>query len=137
MLIVPYLTIQDMFLRAHCIVKFVTCVFLITTLFTFYSRWSLSFSKAELPGPDIYLPREVDYKKRTNDILIKQIGYGRPDLAKYIHLDLKGAPPKAEKFYESFFNFLEKLQMGVKGVIIEYEDTLPLQGNLANVSIHK
>lgn len=59
------------------------------------------------------------------------------DLAKYIHIDLKGAPPKADKFYELFFDFLEKIQMGVKGVIIEYEDTLPLQGNLVNVSIEK
>ena len=126
-----------MFLRAHRIVKFVTLIFFITTLFTIYSRWSLSLSKTELLGPDIYLPREEGYKKRHHDIVIKPIEYGRPDLPKYIHLDLKGAPPKAEKFYESFFNFLEKLQMGVKGVIIEYEDTLPLQGNLANVSINK
>ncbi len=27
--------------------------------------------------------------------------------------------------------------MGVNGVLIEYEDTLPLQGNLRNVSINK
>src|SRR5262249_53008329 len=62
---------------------------------------------------------------------------GQINLSKYIHLDLKGAPPKADKFYESFFNFLEKLQMGIKGILIEYEDTLPLQGNLINVSINR
>lgn len=122
-----------MFIRPNRIVKFLTFVFCITTIFTIYSRWSLSSNKVQLFGPDIYLPREVGYKKRINDI---SIDYGRPDLAKYIHLDLKGAPPKAEKFYELFFNFLEKLQMGIKGVLIEYEDTLPLQGNLENVRIN-
>ena len=60
---------------------------------------------------------------------------GRPDLAKYIHIDLKGAPPKAEQFYPTFFQFLDNLQMGVKGVLIEYEDTLPLEGNLLNARI--
>lgn len=57
------------------------------------------------------------------------------NLSKYIHIDLKGAPPKADKFFESFFNFLEKIQLDVKGVVIEYEDILPLQGNLINVNI--
>jgi hypothetical protein len=47
---------------------------------------------------------------------------------------LKGAPPKADKFYGQFFEFLAKLQMGIKGVLIEYEDTLPLEGNLKDVS---
>ena len=67
----------------------------------------------------------------------KNNAIGRPDLAKYIHLDLKGAPPKADRFYPSFFQFLERLQMGVKGVLIEYEDTLPLEGNLLNACIHR
>jgi len=62
---------------------------------------------------------------------------GRPNLVKYIHLDLKGAPPQANKFYENFFDFIDKLQMGVKGVLIEYEDMLPLQGRFTNVSINK
>ncbi|CAF5050210.1 unnamed protein product, partial [Rotaria sp. Silwood1] len=62
--------------------------------------------------------------------------YGRPNLAKYIHLDLKGAPPKPNKFYGSFFNFLKDIQMGVKGVLIEYEDILPLEGNFVDV-IHQ
>jgi hypothetical protein len=76
------------------------------------------------------------FKRRLfpNEYSVKKDIVGRPDLAKYIHLDLKGAPPKAEKFYESFFEFLAKLQMGIKGVIMEYEDTLPLQGNLKDVS---
>jgi hypothetical protein len=71
----------------------------------------------------------------SENVLQKNI-IGRPDLPKYIHLDLKGAPPKADKFYESFFDFIEKIQMGVKGILIEYEDTLPLEGNLSNVCIN-
>lgn len=82
------------------------------------------------------------YSKQSSPSDGDRFGYknnaiGRPDLAKYIHLDLKGAPPKADRFYPSFFEFLEKLQMGVKGVLIEYEDTLPLEGNLLNACIHR
>ncbi|CAM4888165.1 unnamed protein product [Rotaria socialis] len=72
---------------------------------------------------------------RGNDRMIeKEIIPGLPDLDKYIHLDLKGAPPKANKFYEPFFNFIDKIQMGVKGIVIEYEDMLPLNGRFANAT---
>lgn len=63
-----------------------------------------------------------------------QIIDGQPDLQKYIHLDLKGAPPQANKFYETFFSFVKQLQMGVKGILIEYEDMLPLEGRFSNVN---
>ena len=56
------------------------------------------------------------------------------NLAKYVHLDLKGAPPRARPFYEPFFKFLNQLNMDVKGVVIEYEDMLPLTGRFENVS---
>ena len=104
-------------------------------------RWTLSPTQPHRPREkgheNPYLPQE---KARPNVNFppppepMDQLDHGRPELGKYIHLDLKGAPPKAAPFYDSFFNFMSKLQMGVKGVLIEYEDTLPLQGNLANVS---
>jgi hypothetical protein len=82
-----------------------------------------------------FLPREQSLNlNNDNNRIIENQRNGRPDLAKYIHLDLKGAPPQANKFYETFFNFLNKLQMGVKGILIEYEDMLPLQGRFVNVS---
>ena len=66
--------------------------------------------------------------------IVEKPADGRPDFPKYVHLDLKGAPPKVARFYEDFFDFIEELDMGVKGVLIEYEDMLPLVGRLQNVS---
>ncbi|XP_044754980.1 hexosaminidase D-like [Coccinella septempunctata] len=50
---------------------------------------------------------------------------------KFVHLDLKGAPPKVT-YYEYLFPLLAK--NGVAGVVIEYEDTFPFKGILHNVS---
>jgi len=109
---------QIIFLKVRRIFELLIFIIII---YIIYSRWS---SK----GNVVDQSHEKSSKKENN---------GRPDLAKYIHIDLKGAPPKVDQFYESFFEFLEKLQMGIKGVLIEYEDTLPLQGNLINVSLKK
>ncbi|CAF1181394.1 unnamed protein product [Adineta ricciae] len=120
------LTIQKKIFRLYRNVRQLTLAAFVLFILTICVRWIvLSKSKTDF-GPsereNLYLPR---MKNNRN---------GRPDLPKYIHLDLKGAPPKAEKFFESFFIFLTKLQMGVKGVVIEYEDTLPLQGSLTNAT---
>lgn len=84
-----------------------------------------------------FLPHEqsLNFNNDNNNKNNEKPINGRPNLAKYIHLDLKGAPPQANKFYETYFNFLNKLQMGVKGILIEYEDMLPLQGRFINVNI--
>ncbi len=79
-----------------------------------------------------FLPKDPS-NDQLNMFIEKPI-HGRLDLPKYIHLDLKGAPPHASKFYEPFFDFIDKLQMGVKGFLIEYEDMLPLKGRFINVS---
>lgn len=89
---------------------------------------------------NLHLPQEqVRPKNKLSEPVdpIDTLDHGRPELPKYIHLDLKGAPPRAAPFYDSFFSFMNKLQMGVKGVLIEYEDTLPLQGNLMNVRVNR
>ncbi|CAF3812291.1 unnamed protein product [Rotaria magnacalcarata] len=121
---------QVIFLKVRRIIQFLICLLFIILILTVYSSWLLKFTNAK----KIY--DNALSKQTLNDIFSEQLGFGRSDLAKYIHLDLKGAPPKANKFYDSFFNFLQNLQMGVKGVLIEYEDTLPLHGNLANISHH-
>jgi hypothetical protein len=88
------------------------------------------------PPNNPFLPHEK--LSDTNDNPVhEQLTSGSDNLAKYIHLDLKGAPPQADQFYENFFNFVDKLQMGVKGILIEYEDMLPLEGRLQNVSATK
>ncbi|CAF3682133.1 unnamed protein product [Rotaria sordida] len=71
---------------------------------------------------------------QNHDTIIEKIITGQPNLAKYIHLDLKGAPPQPNKFYETFFNFIDQLNMSVKGIVIEYEDLLPLNGRFANAT---
>jgi hypothetical protein len=85
-----------------------------------------------------FLPKSPDFNLNNNNnrMMEKPIN-AQSDLPKYVHLDLKGAPPQANKFYETFFNFLNKLQMGVKGILIEYEDMLPLEGRFINVSRSK
>ncbi|CAF1555921.1 unnamed protein product [Rotaria sordida] len=121
----------------NSIFKFLTFVFIIIIYIIYYSQCiskSLGNKCLSQSIPDnSYLPQETFSTKTINNISTEKPNYGRPNLAKYIHLDLKGAPPKPDKFYESFFNFLKSLQMGVKGVLIEYEDILPLEGIFADV----
>jgi hypothetical protein len=123
---------QIIFLKVRRICELLAITLACILTYAIFLQWSPTSNDTFEQDTNLFkrraLPHEYAFKK---DIV------GRPDLAKYIHLDLKGAPPKAEKFYESFFEFLAKLQMGIKGVIIEYEDTLPLQGNLINVSIKR
>lgn len=46
---------------------------------------------------------------------------------RFVHLDLKGAPPQIS-YYRRLFPFFAKL--GVNGVLIEYEDMFPYSGNI-------
>lgn len=82
-----------------------------------------------------FLPQDKLLDQHNQNLFIDKRISSQSNLEKYIHLDLKGAPPQANKFYEGFFNFIENIQMGVKGIVIEYEDMLPLNGKLANVNI--
>jgi len=127
----PSLGGQIIFLKVRRIVELVTIILLIVIIYALYSGEKPQKLNNETESAGDVLDHSNLRQKRFGG------SNGRPDLAKYIHLDLKGAPPKADKFYESFFDFLEKIQMGIKGVLIEYEDTLPLEGNLANVSLEK
>ena len=142
--IMPLFSTRFIFKRTRR--PFEGCVLLSGLLIVFivFTRWSLSSNQPRRPyekvPENLYLPQEQARPKNKLPEPVDPIDtldHGRPELAKYIHLDLKGAPPRAAPFYDSFFSFMNKLQMGVKGVLIEYEDTLPLQGNLANVSVKR
>ncbi|CAF0942961.1 unnamed protein product [Brachionus calyciflorus] len=50
------------------------------------------------------------------------------NLEKIVHLDLKGAPPKID-YIKKFIPFIKKF--GATGILLEYEDTFPFEGNLA------
>ncbi|PRD31441.1 UNVERIFIED_CONTAM: Hexosaminidase D [Trichonephila clavipes] len=50
-----------------------------------------------------------------------------PEFAKLVHFDLKGAPPVVG-YYEQIFSLLRKL--GTTGILMEYEDMFPYQGDL-------
>ena len=129
---------------------FIVTLFIVMML-TIASKWSPSKSKFQpkLVNDNIQhlnmkvnpipvnplAPQAQSLNVNDDNLMIKQPLLKGADLVKYIHLDLKGAPPQADKFYENFFDFVDKLQMGVKGVVIEYEDILPLEGRFANVRL--
>lgn len=50
-------------------------------------------------------------------------------LERIVHIDLKGAPPKVD-YFKSFFPLIKKF--GATGILIEYEDTFPFKGQLAD-----
>lgn len=50
---------------------------------------------------------------------------------KIVHLDLKGAPPTV-KYYKYLFPLLKKL--GATGILIEYEDMFPFDGEIKNIT---
>lgn len=49
-------------------------------------------------------------------------------LERVVHIDLKGAPPKPE-YFKKFIPFLK--EHGATGILLEYEDTFPFEGKLA------
>ena len=49
-------------------------------------------------------------------------------LERIVHFDLKGAPPKPV-FFKQFLPFIK--QFGATGILLEYEDMFPFEGNLA------
>lgn len=50
------------------------------------------------------------------------------NLERIVHIDLKGAPPKID-YLKKFIPFIK--QFGATGILLEYEDTFPFQGMLA------
>ena len=142
----PLLTNRSVQMKMRRLFQILTLTCTLLVLITIASKWSstsvLNDSDRVLTTinhPTANVPPthpDVSVNLNANPSVDKSV-HGRPDLPKYIHLDLKGAPPKASRFYENFFQFIEELNMGVKGVLVEYEDTLPLQGRLENVSREK
>ena len=129
----PSLIPRFVLMKMRRLFQIFTLICSLLILLIIMSKWSTPNTTNENiqyspPIPPTALPIQEDII-----IIQPKILHGRSDLPKYIHLDLKGAPPKANAFYPNFFQFIDKLQMGVKGVLIEYEDTLPLQGRLVNV----
>ena len=123
--------------RERRLLQVLLATFVLYAVHAYSSRGSPTSYRTVLTNDNPYLPQENSPNHRPADRdepLVDRSVDGRSELPKYIHLDLKGAPPIADKFYESFFDSLQKLQMGVRGILMEYEDTLPLEGNLINVS---
>ncbi|CAF4406560.1 unnamed protein product, partial [Rotaria sp. Silwood2] len=140
-LIIRKLFNRLIFIKIRRIFELLVLSFVFIIILTINSKWSSTINdnnkslsiKINNISVNSFLPQDQSINVNHNNITEKIIT-GQPDLAKYIHLDLKGAPPQPNKFYETFFNFIDQLKMGVKGIVIEYEDLLPLNGRLANAT---
>ena len=111
----PHFSGQIIFVNVRRVLEFISFVIFIVLIFTLYSQWAL---KSNDYGPSnvgvshsFYWPQGISNNEHIHNESPAKLNYGRPDLPKYIHLDLKGAPPKADKFYVPFFNFLEKIDI--------------------------
>ena len=119
--------------RASDFVILICCALVIVSMASKWSSSSLSDDAVQHLTVHSNISPEQPTHVHANEP-IKRNYRGQPNLPKYIHLDLKGAPPQADQFYDRFFHFVDGLKMGVRGVLIEYEDMLPLRGRLSNVS---
>ena len=138
----PTLVHRLIFLKMRRLLELFIFVFFVVLLLSIGSKWSSSRISSSQYGQsntkiNPFLPIDPGLVQDNVKRLAERSFRPRPDLPKYIHLDLKGAPAQSTKFYEGFFHFIEQLQMGVKGFLIEYEDMLPLQGRFFNVSMRR
>lgn len=72
---------------------------------------------------------QVENNKRISNV---KLANATPEwisnLERIVHIDLKGAPPKPS-YFKTFIPMLK--QLGATGILIEYEDTFPFEGQLA------
>jgi hypothetical protein len=120
------------------IAQLLTFIFCLVVILTISSRWSSRSVSSTVSNHErlVHQPMVFQPADQIGDTLDKAVPRSPTQLAKYVHLDLKGAPPNSQAFYKNFFRFLNKLNLGVRGVLIEYEDTLPLKGRFINVSTY-
>jgi hypothetical protein len=69
---------------------------------------------------------EESYGNEVNDV--RKYDSLLKDMERIVHIDLKGAPPKPD-YYKKFIPFVKK--QGATGILLEYEDTFPFTGKLA------
>lgn len=97
-----------------------------------------------LKGKDLYdvndITEALEIRKTQNSEILgdkfkidERYRYGGSPLFtghKIVHLDLKGAPPKVT-YFEYLFRLLKTL--GATGILMEYEDMFPFEGNLIDI----
>lgn len=133
----PILIHRFTFMRMRRLFELLIFILFVVILLSIGSKWSsttISSQYAQVPARvNPFLPIDPGLNQDNRNPVIDKSPHAQSNLMKYIHLDLKGAPAQSSKFYEGFFSFINQLQMGVKGFLIEYEDMLPLQGRFFNV----
>lgn len=130
----PTLINRFAFVRMRRLFELLIFILFVIILLSIGSKWTSTTISSQLqPRINPFLPIDPGLNQENVNKFIEKSLHAQSNLVKYIHLDLKGAPPQSTKFYDGFFSFINQLQMGVKGFLIEYEDMLPLQGRFSNV----
>src|SRR4051812_27885117 len=113
----PLLINRLVFIKMRRLFELLILIFFLIIVLTICSKWSSSSSiindnhkylniKINPIPVNPFLPQDPFLNLNDNNNNNNRMTKTRIDLAKYIHLDLKGAPPQTNKFYENFFYFI-------------------------------
>lgn len=114
---------------------FILCILLLSSLSILYSLLVMFVEHETAKNEEM----QIDYAKMVTIPVF--VGSKTPVRLDYVvvhldyvvvHLDLKGMPPKL-KYLKSLLMTLKS--HGVNGLLMEYEDMFPFEGNLANLSL--
>ena len=111
-------------MKKTVIIKCVAIIFFIWMLFKIYEQYGFYNHYGSIND-------EVDEHHVVFAEKMQSKNYDKPGkYVTYIHMDLKGAPPKLD-YFSKLFDFFVKC--GAHGILMEYEDMFPYEGRLSTL----